>query len=147
MAQSTVTIPRAFTQLGNNLVGAVEQGMNDITDDLLRVASLRAPVDTTTLEKSGTSKISKSGQSIQGTVSFSAVNRGFNYAKKLDEKSFNLGKKSLQKSSKGARSKFSGASLKVGTGYLSGTAKACELGYIKHVNEVIGQAILRSGFR
>lgn len=147
MAQSTVIIPRGFNNLDKKFVKAVEQGMNDITDDLLRVASARTPVDTGTLETSGTSQMVKSGKSIKGFVSFNAMNRGFNYAKKLDEKSFNLGKKSLQKSSKGVRSKFSNVSMKVGTGYLSGTALECADGYSKHINELIGKEIARNGFK
>lgn len=147
MAKSTVILPKGFNNLDKKFVSTVEQGMNDITDDLLRVASLRAPVDTGTLEQSGTSQIVKSSKSIKGFVSFSAMNRGFNYAKKLDEKSFNLGKKSLQKSSKGVRSKFSNVSMKVGTGYLSGTALECADGYSKHINELIGKEIARNGFK
>lgn len=146
MAQSVVIFPKGFNGLDKNLVKAVEQGIEDATDDLLRVASLRAPVSEGNLEQSGTSTIIKSGKSIKGSVSFSAINKGFNYAKKLDEKSFNLGVKSLKKSSRGVRSKFSKVSLKVGTGYLSGTALECADGYSKHVNELIGKEIVKQGF-
>lgn len=146
MAQSVVILPKGFNELDKVLVKAVENGIEDATDDLLRVASLRTPVDEGNLEKSGTSKIVKSGKSIKGFVSFSAINKGFNYAKKLDEKTFNLGSKSLKKSSRGVRSKFSKVSMKVGTGYLSGTALECADGYSKHVNELIGKEIVKKGF-
>lgn len=146
MAKSTVILPKSFSQLDKSLTKAVEQGIEDATDDLLRVASLRSPVDEGNLEKSGTSRIVKSGNSVKGFVSFSAMNKGFNYAKKLDEKTFNLGEKSKKKSGKGVRSKFTKVPMKVGTGYLSGTALECQDGYSKHINELIGMEIVKKGF-
>ena len=147
MAQSTVILPKSFMDLDKNLVKAVGQGIEECTDDLLRVASLRTPVDTGNLEKAGTSKVIKSGKSIKGFVSFSAVNRGFNYAKKLNDSTYNLGSKSIRKSSRGVRSKFTKASLKVGTGYLTGTALECQEGYSEHINKLIGYEISKKGFK
>lgn len=146
MAKSTIILPKGFSLLGDAFTKAVEQGMNDITDDLLRVASLRSPVDEGTLEKSGTSKIAKSGESIKGIVSFSARNKGFNYAKQMNDKTYKLGKKSVIKSGRGIRSKFSKASMKVGTGYLSDSAEKCADGYSKHINDLIGRSIVIKGF-
>lgn len=146
MAKSTVILPKSFGELDKTLLKAVEQGIEDATDDLLRVASLRAPVDEGNLEKSGTSQLIKSGSSIKGFVSFSAMNKGFNYAKKMNDKTYNLGEKSKQKSSKGVRSKFSKVAMKVGTGYLSGTALECQDGYSKHINELIGKEIVKKGY-
>lgn len=146
MAKSTVILPKGFNTLDDAFAKAVEKGMNDITDDLLRIASLRTPVDEGTLEKSGTSKIVKSGQSIKGVVSFSARNRGFNYAKQMNDKTYKLGKKSIVKSGKGVRSKFSKASMKVGTGYLTDSAEKCADGYSKHINDLVGKSIVIKGF-
>lgn len=146
MAKSTVILPKGFNTLDDAFAKAVEQGMNDITDDLLRVASLRTPVDEGTLEKSGTSKVMRSGNSIKGVVSFTARNRGFNYAKEMNDKTYKLGKKSIVKSGRGIRSKFSKVSMKVGTGYLSDSAEKCGDGYSKHINDLVGRSIVIKGF-
>ena len=143
MAKSIVKLPKVITELGNRAPKIIEQGMNDITDDLLRVASLRAPVDSQTLEQGGTSNVDASGKQVVGQVSFHAINKGFNYAQKMDESSYNLGKKSLSKSSKGVRSKFTTQSMKVGTGYLTNTAEVCKEGYTKHFDKLLKDEIAR----
>lgn len=147
MARSVVEFPKGIFEIDDNVVNAVNKGMNEITDDLLRVAQQRSPVDEGTLEQSGTSQVVSSKRMIKGFVSFSARNKGYNYALKMDKGSYKLGKKSLSKSSRGVRSKFSKASMKVGSGYLSDSAEKCKDGYIKHINEQVGMAIVKSGFK
>ena len=146
MTKSTVIIPKSLYTLDDAFGKAVNKGMNDITDDLLRVAQQRSPVDEGTLEKSGTSQIIHSSKSIKGIVSFSARNKGFNYAKQMNDKTYKLGKKSIAKSGRGVRSKFSNVSMKVGTGYLTDSLEKCSEGYSKHLNTMLGEAIAKSGF-
>lgn len=147
MIKSVVEFPKGIFEIDSNMINAVNKGMNEITDDLLRVAQQRSPVDEGTLEQSGTSKVISSKRMIKGLVSFSARNRGYNYALKMDKGKYNLGKKSLSKSSRGVRSKFSKVSMKVGSGYLSDSAEKCKDGYTKHINEELGKAIMKSGFK
>lgn len=147
MGKSVVEFPKGLFEIDDNVVKCVEQGMNEITDDLLRVAQQRSPVDTGTLEQSGTSQIVSSKRMIKGFVSFSAMNKGYNYALKMDRGKYKLGKRSLSKSSRGVRSKFSKASMNVGSGYLSDSAEKCKDGYIKHINEQVGKGIVMSGLR
>lgn len=146
MARSKVVIPKGLINLDKSITLAVEKGINDSTDDLLRVASLRAPVDSTNLEKGGSSRVDVSGSKIVGQVEFTAINKGYNYALKMDRGKYKLGKKSINKSSRGVRSKFSKVSMNVGTGYLSDTAKECEDGYTEHVNALIRRTISKAGF-
>lgn len=136
-------------KLGNltvNMQKALKEGITDCTDDLLRVASLRSPVDEGTLEQSGTSKVKGIGIDVQGIVSFSARNKGFNYAVVMDKGNYKLGKKSIEKSKSGIRSKFSSKSFRVGKGFLSDTAKSCQVGYTKHVKSLIDASIAETGF-
>lgn len=147
MARSVVEFPKGIFEIDDNVVNAVNKGMNDITDDLLRVAQQRSPVDEGTLEQSGTSQVVSSKRMVKGFVSFSARNKGYNYAMKMDKGSYKLGKKSLSKSSRGVRSKFSKASMRVGSGYLTDSAEKCKDGYIKHINEQVGLAIAKSGLK
>lgn len=136
-------------KLGNltfKMQKALKVGIEDCTGDLRRVASLRSPVNEGTLEQSATSNIRGSGINVQGIVSFSARHKGFNYAVVMDKGNYNLGKKSKEKSKRGVRSKFSSKTFKVGTGFLTETAKDCQEGYSKHVESLIGKAISEDGF-
>lgn len=137
----------ALDVLKKGLNASVKTAMNEITTDLLRTAQARAPVDSKTLERSGTMKVTSGSKGYEGRVSFRATNRGYNYAKKMDEQTYNLGTKSLAKSASGVRSRFSDTTLKVGTGYLSDTAKQCEKGYQAHVQEELATAIRKNGFK
>ena len=146
MAKGYITIPQNLLKMDKNIVKAVEDAVEDCTDDLLRVATLRTPVDSRTLEQSGTSKVNKSGGSIVGQVSFSAINRGYNYAKKMNEGKYNLGEKSLAKSARGVRSQFTTSTMKVGSGYLDDTAEKCQKGYTDYINYKIYEIIAKDGF-
>lgn len=146
MANVQVSVPQGFRQLDTTIKTAVKNGIEDCTADLLRVASLRTPVDSTTLEQSGSSKGSSNMMKVTGQVSFKAMNGNYNYALKMDSTHYNLGEKSLMKSTGGVRSAFCSDSLKVGTGYLSDTADKCEKGYVEHIQSKIDAVIRTAGF-
>lgn len=142
MIKTQLVINSAFYKMDNNVSDIVKKNMDTITDDLLRVAQERAPVDSRTLEHSGTKTgPQKSGNSIVSQVSFRAKKRGFNYAIKMDKTRYKLGDKSLQKSSRGVRSVFSNETFKVGTGYLSDTADKCHDKYIEYVEDNVSKEI------
>lgn len=141
-----VVIPQVFEKLPARVQSAVVEGVKEVQADLLRVATERTPVKSTTLQDSGsTSKVNSTGTKIVGAVSFTAINRGYNYALKMDEGKYNLGSKSILKSKRGVRSKFAKGSLPVGSGYLSDTAKKCEKGYEDHIAEKVAQVMKESG--
>lgn len=144
--KSSIEIPMKLINLDKTVMKAVKDGIEDCTDDLLRVASLRTPVKTTTLEKNGSSKVESNNNKVVGRVSFKAMNKGYNYALKMDRGKYNLGKKSLSKSTRGVRSKFTNQALKVGSGYLTDTAEKCEEGYTDYVNYKIYEVIAKDGF-
>ena len=105
MAIEIILPVKGFMALQNGVKTQVKTAITDCTNDLLRVASLRSPTDSGTLEQSGTSRVS-TGSSITGEVSFRAVKRGYNYAYKMDTGKYNLGEKSKSKSASGVRSQF-----------------------------------------
>lgn len=148
MISVNVASVTAFNQLSSQLEKTIKSSMDDVTDDLLRVATERAPVKSKTLEQSGT-KIppKKSGGVYVSEVSFRAKKKGFNYAIKMDSGTYKLGDKSLQKSKRGVRSVFTNQTLKVGKGYLTDTAEKCEDGYKKYISEQLDNEIRRQGFR
>lgn len=147
MISGNVTISKAFYNISSQIEGVVKTGVNDCADDLLRVASERAPVKSKTLEQSGTkTPVKKSGNALVSQVSFRARKKSFNYAVKMDRMSYKLGDKSIQKSKRGVRSVFTNQTMKVGKGYLTDTAEKCHDGYIKHVEEKVNEEIRRLGF-
>lgn len=147
MISGSITTTQAFYQVSNNIERVVKSCVDDITDDLLRVATERTPVKTKTLEQSGAkTPPKKSGGAYVSQVSFRARRKGFNYAVKMDSSKYKLGDKSLQKSGRGVRSVFTNQTMKVGTGYLTDTADKCEDGYKKYVKEQVGNEIKRMGF-
>lgn len=117
--------------IGKKATRVARECIKEYTWDLHRVATLRTPKDEGNLETSGVKSVTNSNTKIVGQVSFKAFNRGFNYAKYMHDGKYKLGKNSISKSSGGVRSKYSNESFKVGSGYLEGTAKACEDGYKK----------------
>lgn len=145
--KSTIKIPKGVLNLDKTVMKAVKTGIDDCTDDLLRVASLRSPVDEGNLEKNGTSSVQAGNDKVVGRVSFQAMNNGYNYALKMDRGKYKLGKKSLAKSRGGVRSKFTTQTMKVGTGYLSDTAEKCQKGYTDYVNYKIYEVISKDGFK
>lgn len=147
MAKSCLIVPAELKNLDKTVFKAVQKGITECTEDLRRVAQERSPVDSTTLEKSINSKVIVSSKTVTGVVDAVAIRNGFNYAEKLDRGNYKLGDKSIQKSARGVRSKFSKQPMKVGSGYLSGTAEACKEGYSDHVNYKIYEAIANNSFK
>lgn len=72
--------------------------VGDSLDDLDRIATNIAPLDSSTLRKSSTKTVGLESNAVVGELSFSAVektgSRRFNYALWIHEMDFNLGPKS-----------------------------------------------------
>lgn len=143
MAQ--VIIPTGLLKLNTQLKRSVIESIGDCTDNLLYIAQQRSPYSGGTLEKSGTSKVDNASTGVTGIVSFKAMNGGFNYAEKMDSDRYNLGTRSLSKSSGGVKSKFSSQTLRVGSGFLTDTATKCEKGYKEYIESNLAKEIKRLG--
>lgn len=118
----------------NNMTDAIV----DVTLDLKRVASKSAPHDSGFLEKSAKHEIYVSGVSAEGTVSFSAIEDGFNYAEWTHNADYELGEKSTKK--KGGKSKFGSGTVPVGKGYLDNALQNNKQGYMRHIEDKYREA-------
>jgi hypothetical protein len=125
--------------LNSKIKKAMKDAVLDVTLDLKRVASMSAPHDTGFLEKSAQHEVFESSQYIEGAVGFSAVEDGFNYAKWTHDEEYELGAKSAKK--KGGKSKFGGATVPVGTGYLENALEYNKQGYFKHIEDKYKEAL------
>jgi hypothetical protein len=118
---------------------AMRDAMTDITLDMKRVASLSAPHDTGFLEKNAEHEVYVGSQYIEGTVGFSAMRKGFNYAEWTHNEDYELGEKSKRK--KGGKSKFGSGRVPVGKGYLENALKQNEAGYLQHLQDAYRDAL------
>lgn len=125
--------------VNRQIKSAMKNAMTDITLDMKRVASQSAPHDTGFLEKSAQHEVFVASGYIEGQVGFSAVENGFNYAEWTNEKQYKLGAKSAKKS--GGKSKFGGATVPVGTGYLTNALQYNRTGYMAHLRQAYHNAL------
>lgn len=125
--------------LSKKIENAVIEGLDELADDLQLIAQRSAPVDSGTLERSvERGSVNKGNLSVE--VSACAMNRGFNYARKMDQGQYNLGVDSAQKdASENIRSKYTTVKYKVGSGYLSKSAQQSKRGYTKHIRQKVGE--------
>ena len=126
-----------FFNLSARVENAIVEGLDELGDDLQLIAQKSAPVDSGDLERSiERSPVNKSKMSVE--VSASAMNRGFNYARKMDKDQYRLGIESAWKdASSNIKSKYTGVKYSVGTGYLTGSAKRSKRGYTKHIRNKV----------
>lgn len=117
----------------------MQDAMLDVTMDLKRVASASAPHLTGYLEKSAQHEIFSTKGYIEGTVGFSAVENGFNYAQWTHDEEYELGEKSKRK--KGGKSKFGSGTVPVGTGYLKNALKMNKKGYLDYLEQKYKEAL------
>lgn len=134
----TVIKAAAILKKSAHVPREVRTAMEDYTADLRAVSVSRTPYRKGNLESSSNSNVSGTTK-VVGEVSFLATNKGYNYAAKMHDGNYKLGDKS--KSKKAKRSKYSQKSFKVGKGYLKDTAKSCEKGYTKDLNERLGKLL------
>ena len=137
-----IDIPDAMLNKINSEVDKfLQEAIVDITNDILMTAQARAPKKKGDLEQSGSMSVNK--QAKTGEVSFKAMRRGFNYARKMDKSTYNLGETSRRKPP--VKSKFYKGSMPVGTGYLTDTFEKCgrgtKNGYKQYIKDEIGKII------
>lgn len=125
-------------KIGKNVGSAIRDGINDVGDDLVRASSGATPFDKGTLSQSWNKNISVSRLQAIAEVSYSVHNRGFNYAIKMHEGSYNLGP--------GSRSKpggqgMSGKRYSVGPKFLERPLLGEQQAYKDHIKEMIQKSI------
>jgi len=128
----------------NAVKKASKQVMIDNMTDLERVASETAPLDEGDLEMGGSHSVVVSGDKFIGQVRFQAWNNNpnrsydFNYAIKMHEDNYNLGKKSQQKA---GGSGNSGKSYPVGRKYLTRPLQGEAPYYRKQIKQAVKDAL------
>lgn len=134
-----VKISPALLNFGRDSEKVVKESIEDCAADLLKTATQRTPYKKGGLEQSGrVTPVRGSGSNISSSVSFSVEgNNRYNYARKMNDDTYGLGAGSLRKNSGGVKSKFSKKAMRVGKGYLTDTAKNCEEGYTKYIQEQV----------
>lgn len=133
---------RRFKQYSRKVKQSTKNAMQDVLDDLVRTSSQSAPHDEGILEKSWSKEVKMSGDTTKGFVSYTVNAVGgdggkFNYALKMHEEEYNLGKKSEEKTGGVG---MSGKSYSVGTGYLGDVLKGETDTYSKYIEKVIRDA-------
>lgn len=118
---------------------AMQEAILDVTLDLKRVASQSAPHDTGYLERNAKHEIYTASNYVEGSVGFSAVHSGFDYAKWTHDEHYNLGEKSQRK--RGGKSRYGGATVPVGTGYLENALNFNKQGYMNHIKDKYREAL------
>lgn len=126
-------------RIARNIETAMKTAMTDVVFDLKRTASMAAPHDTGYLERSAQHTVRVTPESISGTVGFSAVEKGFNYAQWTHDKTYNLGEKSERK--QGGNSVFGSGTVPVGTGYLKNALENNREGYMKYLADAYKEAV------
>lgn len=118
--------------ISQDLDRKMKEALTDVTLDVRRVASQSAPHDSGFLEGNAQYHVDTAGGVLKGTVGFSAENKGFDYAKAMNDKHYKLGEKSARKT--GGRSAIGGgATVPVGTGFLSNAIDFNRPGYMQYL--------------
>jgi hypothetical protein len=119
--------------LERKVKSAMKDAVLDVTLDMKRVASASAPHDTGFLEKQAQHEIFVANQYVEGTVGFSAVHDGFDYARWTHDEEYNLGEKSARK--RGGKSRFGNGTVPVGQGYLENALNMNKQGYLQYLEQ------------
>lgn len=125
------------------LFDAVKDAMDDIRDDFNMVSESLTPYKTGKLENSRyTRRYYKNKDNVYFTVSYKAINKGFDYATWTHDADYNLGEGSRAK--RPARSRFAKGSLRVGKGYMSQVQEASQEAWTEYINHTINRKLKAS---
>jgi len=117
---------------------ATEKAMEEIVNELARIASEATPIDTGTLRRSVSTAVKHSGGDVTGEVWFSAKEGDTNYALIIHEENYNLGDQSRM--APGAVS-WSGKHYDVGNKYLERPLKGESEAFMDYVAKAVRKAI------
>lgn len=118
---------------------AMELGMNDVVDDLIRTSSDTTPILKGTLQKAWSRNVRwLSASKIEGTVGYRADEGGFNYALWTHEYDYKLGAESLKKP---GGTGMSGKHYPVGNKYLTRPLEGEKQAYHDHIAKEIREEL------
>lgn len=133
----------AFKDAGQVVFDAVKEAMDEIRDDVITVTESLAPRKTGKLERSHyVRRYYKNLDKCYFTISYKAINKGFNYATWTHDENYNLGAGSRRK--RPARSRFAKGTLRVGTGYVSQVIEASQDAWVEHIAETVNKKLNES---
>lgn len=133
----------AWNNAGQVVFDAVKDCMDDIRDDFIMTTESLAPHKTGKLEKSHYARrYYKNLEKCYFTISYKAVNKGFDYATWTHDEQYNLGEGSRAK--RPARSRFARGALRVGTGYMTQVKEASQEGWTEFINQNIDRKLKAS---
>lgn len=117
---------------------AAEIAMNDVVDELTRIASEITPFDKGTLSKSHKKKVHSNMGVIDAKVEFSVLEGDFNYALWIHEGIYNHGEGTSRRS---GTTGWSGKYYYVGRKYLERPLKGEEQAFYTHIADKIKKAV------
>jgi|SRR5699024_8673346 len=129
---------RQLKQIERNALNTVETAMNDVLDELIRIASEITPFDKGILQRSYSKSLSKSSGGFKGEVTFSVREGNFNYALWIHEGVYNLGSGSAKRP---GTTGWSGKRYTVGRKYLERPLKGEEEAFNRHIANEIKKAV------
>jgi hypothetical protein len=117
---------------------AAEVAMNNVVDELIRIASEITPFDKGTLTRSHTKKIEVLAGDVKSQVEFSIREGDFNYALWIHEGIYNHGEGTMRRS---GTTGWSGKRYYVGRKYLERPLKGEEQAFYQHIADKIKEAV------
>lgn len=121
-----------------DVLKAAEVAVNDITDELIRIASEITPFDKWILAKSHERKVRVTRNGVESEVSFSVREGNFNYALWIHEGVYNYGKGTLRRS---GTSGWSGKHYSAGRKFVERPLKGEERAFYEHIADSVKNAI------
>jgi hypothetical protein len=124
---------------------AVEEGIYDVTDDLIRTSSEATPHWKGILEQSYSREVTVSGDKISAIVDYAVredtgYNNGFDYAFWIHEGEYELGEKSKEKAAAGGGQGMSGKTYDVGREFLTRVLEGEADTYIQYIQDKVNEA-------
>lgn len=117
---------------------AAQEAMNDVVDELVRIASEITPFDKGILSRSHTKRVNVRAGDIQAEVEFSVKEGDFNYALWIHEGVYNHGEGTMNRS---GTTGWSGKRYYVGRKYLERPLKGEQQSFYQHFANKIREAV------
>ena len=125
-------------RIDRNVARAVERAMEDIVDELIRIASEITPFDKGILQKSHSHKINVGKNGIEASVEFSVKEGDFNYALWIHEGIYNYGSGTMRRA---GTIGWSGKRYYAGRKYLERPLKGEQEAFFNHIAKEVRKAI------
>jgi hypothetical protein len=138
-----VTGINSFDSASQVVFDAIKDCMDDIRDDVAVVSASLTPFKTGKLENSQqVTRYFVNLEQYYFTVTFTALNKDFDYATWTHDETYNLGAGSQQKTP--AHSRFATGTLHVGDGYLTQVVESSQEAWIEYISYTIDRKLKAS---